>query len=700
MCGQENLDEARFCDACGTRLVHPCPECGADLRPNLRFCVSCGSLVEPPVPTVASTVVFSTDPLAQADLVDLPPAAPQPLPATVAETRPARRDIAAAEASEDFVLQRLPVDDAAMPAPTATVPGAPAPARPPESGFVGRDRELGALRAALDAAVEGRGAVMLLGAPAGAGKTRLLAELAREGRQRGAIVLAGRAQPVAPPFDPWNQVVDGYMRARGVAAAGAEMGPGAAVLARSLPVVSERLPGLPPPPSDEPREARARLFEVLATFLHDAARTTPLVLVLDDLDRGDPASLLMLRHLSGDVRRMRVLAVGAYDDGGLSHRHPLTPLLAEPVHDNADRPLHLSPLTKEETGRLVTGIAGVPLPDGLVAALHEASGGNPLLVEETVRLLAAEGVLERPAEVAARLGLLPRGLREVAGRRVDALSRDAGTVLTAASVAGADFSAESLAAMTGSDAGRVDRSLWEAAAAGIIEDADRAGRYRFHHEVFRSALAGDLSSAARLRMHHRAAAAIERAAPVQPGADAVCALAFHAIEAGPLDIHRGIAGARRAAATAAAMLGFEQAAAWAERALELLELVEPPDDGQRADLMLALADARRNAGDVAGARAVLRDTVESARRAGPVPLARTALAYRALGSTAADDTPVTELLREAAAGLGDDDPLRTTVEAELSREPVAPPAEPAAPAETQPAPRQRGADTIKWHRPT
>ena len=61
------------------------------------------------------------------------------------------------------------------------------------------------------------------------------------------------------------------------------MGSGAADIAEIVPELLEKLPDLEPPPNLEPEQARFRLFSSIATFLKNAARTQPLLLVLDDL---------------------------------------------------------------------------------------------------------------------------------------------------------------------------------------------------------------------------------------------------------------------------------------------------------------------------------------------------------------------------------------------------------------------------------
>jgi predicted ATPase len=159
--------------------------------------------------------------------------------------------------------------------------------------FVGREAELAALTADLDAAAAGRGGVVLVAGEPGIGKTRLAEELAAQATARGALVLWGRCWEGegAPAFWPWVQVVRAYVQAADPAALRHDMGAGAADIAQVVPTVRECLPDLPSPPPTEPEAARFRLFDSLAGFLRGAAARQPLLLILDDLHGADAPSL-------------------------------------------------------------------------------------------------------------------------------------------------------------------------------------------------------------------------------------------------------------------------------------------------------------------------------------------------------------------------------------------------------------------------
>ena len=169
----------------------------------------------------------------------------------------------------------------------------------PGGVFVGRQRELGELRAALEESLGGRGRLAMLVGEPGIGKTRTAQELADFAVTRGAHVLWGRCheQPGMPPFWPWLQAIRSYVRHQQPDRLRSETGPGAADIAEIVPELLERFPEIQPPPTVEPDQARFRLFDSLATFLKAASQSQPLVIVLDNLHWADKPSLLLLEFL-------------------------------------------------------------------------------------------------------------------------------------------------------------------------------------------------------------------------------------------------------------------------------------------------------------------------------------------------------------------------------------------------------------------
>ena len=99
--------------------------------------------------------------------------------------------------------------------------------------------------------------------------------------------------------------------------------------------------------------------------------------------------------------------------------------------------------------RFIALTAGIEPPDGLVDAVHRETEGNPFFVTEVVRLLVAEGRLERPRPTRSWSVSIPESVREVVGRRLERLSEECNRVLTIAAVIGREFSLPMLERVSG-----------------------------------------------------------------------------------------------------------------------------------------------------------------------------------------------------------------------------------------------------------
>ncbi len=114
--------------------------------------------------------------------------------------------------------------------------------------FVGRQREMGELKACLEDALSGRGRLVTLVGEPGIGKTRTAQELTTYAGLRSAQVLWGRCyeEQGMPPYWPWVQAIRSYVRERDAEQLSSEMGAGAADIAEIVSDVNGWLPGIQP----------------------------------------------------------------------------------------------------------------------------------------------------------------------------------------------------------------------------------------------------------------------------------------------------------------------------------------------------------------------------------------------------------------------------------------------------------------------
>ena len=524
--------------------------------------------------------------------------------------------------------------------------------------LVGRDGELGELLAGLDDAVSGSGRLFLLTGDPGIGKSRLAFEVAARARDRGFKVAWGRCWEAggAPAYWPWVQSLRACVRGVGGEELRAQLGAGAPFVAQIVAEVAEILPDVRPPPPAGAEAARFRLFDAVATFLRNAGAGQPLMLVLDDLHAADAPSILLLRFVARDLGDARVFVLGACRDSELDRGHPLVAALAELSREPATRHLRMPGLTEADVGRLIQQTAGVVAEDSVAVAVHRYTEGNPLFVGEVVRLLAAEGRLERIDDPAGLRLAIPEGIREVIGRRVARLPEECGRMLGLASVLGREFSLPPLARLSGVPAGELLDILDESIAVRVVAEIPGApGRLRFAHALIRDIVYESIPAGQRLRLHQRAGEALE--ALYQRDLDPHLAeLAHHFFQAAPCgDAGRAVSYARRAGQRAIALLAYEEAARLFRMGLAAVGPGQSPEDDRvRWRLLLSRGDALSWMRERPAAKEELRRAAAIARRYEMAEeLGQAALAYtgRGMHERGTGDRHVITLLEDARAML-------------------------------------------------
>src|SRR5437899_5365938 len=453
-----------------------------------------------------------------------------------------------------------------MPAAAAQLPG---PLRLGSSyPFVGRARELAALRTLVPhLPAEGR-RIALIGGEAGSGKSRLVREFAREAAADGVVVLYGACDAVVrTPYRPFVEALEQLVRGSDVDTLRHDLGPAGGELARLLPELPLRVEGLSDPVSADPDTERHRLHSVVGDLLASAARRCPLLLVLEDGHWADTSTLLLLRHLARTATDARLLVLATFRDTEADVPAELADTLADLRRADDVVRLKLGGLSEVEIAEFVERAAGreqeAPVHE-LASAIHALTEGNAFLVCELWRALLETGALAL-SEGALRLTrsieeiATPESVREVVSQRVSRLDDETRDLLDLAAVAGTEFELEvlRLAAPVALDE---PASLDAAVRSGVLEEVPGPTlAYRFTHELVRRAVYDRLTAHRRAELHLLVGNAIA-------GVDAetgrmLADLAHHFAAAAPLG-DRGLAidYNLRAADAASAALAFDEAA--------------------------------------------------------------------------------------------------------------------------------------------
>ena len=516
--------------------------------------------------------------------------------------------------------------------------------------FVGRDREIAQLRSGLSEAIGGRGGLFMIAGESGIGKTRVADELAADAIERGAVVVWGSAWEGggAPPFWPWAQVVRelvGGLTSRERPRLRELLGVSAPYVAQLVPAVREALPEMPPAPALESEQARFGLFDAIATFLRDRACERPLVLVLEDLHWADDPSLLLTEFLARALHTVPLMVLATYRDADARHDPARAAIIGR--LERAAHRVSLRGLASQPVSQLVKAHTGGSARPSFVRRIAELTQGNPLFVDEIMRMLVAEGRLH-DAQGAGALPL-PAGVRETIHRRLEPLPPPVNRLLTIASVIGAEFDLETLAGVTDADYDELLDLLDEAADARVAHQLpDDLTRWRFEHALVRETLYDSLKPRERARMHKAIGENLEQRTATLPARDP-SALAYHFLEAAAFgDAAKALEYALAAGDRAMRVLAYEHAEGTYRQALRALEL-GGDDPSLRCRLLISLGEAQTRAGDQAAGRDTLRTAATLARDLGDGELlGQAALRFTPWGlSTAVVDEELVALLQEA-----------------------------------------------------
>ncbi|MCB1013584.1 MAG: AAA family ATPase [Acidimicrobiales bacterium] len=476
--------------------------------------------------------------------------------------------------------------------------------------YIGRVAERERLRSLLEAAAAGRGAMVLLGGPAGVGKSRLTREASAVARQLDMTVRTGTCLDMEspPPYQPSIDQLEETARRLDATEFRALLGENAPEIAKLMPSLHQRYDDIAEPPDLTPEQERRYMLHGVGEFLARAAAIKPLLLVFEDLHWADESTLLLLRQLGPRLPETPLLVLGTYRDDEVRPDRPLAAALGPLVRDLGAADLHLRLLDEPQVAALLAARAGQDPPPELVRLVFDETQGNPYFAEELYRHLRDEGRLF-DEEGGWRAGFeigdteVPQGVRLVLGRRLDQLDPGHRRVLATAAVIGRWFSFDGLAAAAGADEDDLLDALEAAERLHLVEEApsEHDARYAFVHEQVRQTLLGELSLARRQRLHLRVADALAaRAAAV--GDRAPVELAHHLVQAGSAAPPERTAAALVAAAEASlGALAFEDAA----RHLDHAEPLVASDATARRRIDELRVDALRGAGRVDDALAVL-----------------------------------------------------------------------------------------------
>ncbi|HXK21319.1 MAG TPA: AAA family ATPase [Myxococcota bacterium] len=540
---------------------------------------------------------------------------------------------------------------------------------PIEPALLGRTEERARIRGLLQRGFAGRGCIVLVSGEAGVGKSRLAEEALLDAEEQGALALVGRCHrgDGAPAYWPWIEILRELSR-----------NPDAAAMVaahrsheRALDLLLSEAPAadaedLAAPVVDA--AGQFRLFAATTRVLIECARRHPLVLLLEDLQEADPASLRLLEFVAGQLRGapLSILVTHRPQDDADA---PLAATLGALSRESRTERLELSGLSREDSETLVARVAKSLDPESIRTICGQCDG-NPLYLNEIARHAEVTGSA-RPLQI-------PSTVREAIQARLRAQRPRLLELLIAASVASPRLESGLLADVAEIPLDEADSLLEEAARARIVRATEEPGVYRFAHPLVLESIYSGVAAAERIRLHARVAQALERRLGAGAGPHAA-ELAHHLAAGVPVvDWRHALDLSLCAGRAACERFAWEEAAEHYERAAALGQRDPDPDPRRRCEILLAMAEAQYRAGARQRTFDAFREVASLAREGGDAKsLARAALGLWGPGVPFGDDVLRGEpMLEEALVALGSDSgPVTARVLARLASAPSRTPAQ-------------------------
>ncbi len=388
--------------------------------------------------------------------------------------------------------------------------------------FVGRERELGCLQAALASAKTGHGRIVGVAGEAGVGKSRLFHEF-KTRSQQGCLMLEtfsvshGKAFPYLPLID----LLKNYFQ---IAASDDERLYREKVTGRLLTLdrtLEDQLPYLldllgirepsPTLPMLDARRRRQRTFEAIVCLLVRESQNQPVLLLFEDLQWLDSETEAFLDELVARVPSARILLLVNYRPD-YAHEWACLPCYIQ---------LHLESLGQTDAQALLTALLGDHSSlQPLKQLILENTEGNPFFMEEVVRTLAEEGIIVgEPAGYrtgTATVSLhIPTTVQGVVASRIDRLPQAQKELLQTLAIIGKDFSLRLVRCVAALPEQELPQLLGDLQRSDFIFErpAFPEVEYAFKHALIQEVAANSLLLSQRSKLHERTAEAIESLYP-------------------------------------------------------------------------------------------------------------------------------------------------------------------------------------------
>lgn len=257
------------------------------------------------------------------------------------------------------------------------------------------------------------------------------------------------------------------------------------------------------------------LLESIFLLLQGLSRQLPTVLILEDLHWGDEATLSLLQFLAKNIQKEKILLIVTLREEEAANS-AIPAILQNMSRENLYDRLELLPLSFDETSMMLNEIfQGYSVSPALQQWLYTEAEGIPFYVEELLKLLIAEGYLQKSDEEihlqTPGKFVLPYSIRALIQRRIQRLDEPSKKLLSLASIIGKEFGLKTLSRLTGENEGQLLDVLESLTRLELIhEDMDGgADSFVFHHTKIRDVIYDEIGNIRRKKYHRSVGEIIE-----------------------------------------------------------------------------------------------------------------------------------------------------------------------------------------------
>lgn len=404
------------------------------------------------------------------------------------------------------------------------VEGEPARLRP---AFVGRDKEFKRLLHPFSQAGAGHGHTVILRGESGVGKSTLLGRLQKYAERKGARVLYGAClyQDGMDAYLPFIDAVRGFFNEENPSASDSDLADMKSFVRENIPVLSECTGDFSTHFEERPNRHESEasdkdsMFEAMHKFVSMLAHTETVVLAIDDLHWADQATLRLFHYLSQRITKQRVLLVGIsrtdrYDLQKEGKPTMTVEILTRLRSEGQAEEITLYKLSQESCEQLIDkALSSTLFTEEFYDAIYAETGGNPLFILETLKLLRDQGSIffKEGAWYNKQDSLdlsVPNRVEDVFMRRLSAVNEEEREILQVAAVCGYKFDPSLLARILEIPKIKLLKQFQKMERELQIVMSDELG-FQFEHPMLRDLLYEEIPGSLRREYHLLIAADME-----------------------------------------------------------------------------------------------------------------------------------------------------------------------------------------------